>query len=145
MWAARSKKMPTAATSPRLLRVAVKRKMKDMRKARSKAASRATTAVDPAAVAAAARWRSMWTLPRDMTFKHVSGVPGVPVKLLLRENPFDGGPHRGSILLEEGTVVFTGDDSHKPRHPLSTLVARRSYMLLPKLRNGTLLSRTPLS
>jgi len=119
--AARSKKMPTAATLPRSLRVAVKRKMKDMRKARAQATRatpvRATAAVNPAAVTEAARWRSMWTLPRDMTFKQVSGVTGVPVNLLLRENPFGGGPHRGSTLLEQGTVVFTADDGHKPRHP----------------------------
>ena len=60
----------------------------------------------------------MWRLPEDMTFRQVSGRTGVKLQLLLQENPFGGGGKlNGNTLLEAGTVVFTADDDHLPRHP----------------------------
>ena len=72
----------------------MKRKMKDLRKSRAKAKKNgvdvgATGAVD----ADMPEYRAMWRLPRDMTFKQVCGATGVPVQLLLQENPFGGGGH----------------------------------------------------
>ena len=53
-----------------------------------------------------------------MTFRRISGRTGVKLQLLLQENPFgDGGKLNGNTLLEAGTVVFTADDDHLPRHP----------------------------
>ena len=92
--------------------------MKDLRKAKAKAKRDgvdvgATGAVDADGI----KYRAMWRLPRDMTFKQVSGAIGVPVQLLLHENPFGDGHLSGNTLLEEGTVVFTAEDDHLPRHP----------------------------
>ena len=54
----------------------------------------------------AGEYRSMWCLPKDMTYQDVADHLGIGVHLLLEENPFGDGYNGPETELSKGTIVF---------------------------------------